>query len=845
MARSNDDGPDGAAVDDAASVGASARLEAESRATVVDDPATHTHHPGDILSACAAVLGVVVTLLMARYAPGTTTGVAQDVRSVSKLLWNILFVPVNVLVVGVTLLAPVAVATELALRRQPRQLLAAVVAAAIATLTNWALGWVVLGVDSAPLTASLSVVLDGQRTLMLPTYVALLAATLTVAGPRGRGQWVRWSWTMLWVVIVVVLVTAQAPLAGAIVSLLVGRTVGLVARYLVGTTAQQAYGTQLVAGVYQAGFSPRTLVRVSTNHDDWLPSVDPARAALARTSAARTYALTDDNGLDLDLVVLDGDRQVIGMLRRFWRSVRRHGLDARRVVSLRQDAERTALLAHAAHAAGVRTPQLLAMSEVDDSMLLVYEHPDAVPLAEVDEVCDEVLDRVWTQLCTAHAAGVAHRALTDDTVLVDARLVDDQPSDSQGLVGDVWITGWGTGDVASSVLARRIDTVQMLTLLATHVGSTRALDSAVRALGADAVASLGTLLQTVAIPPQTRAVLRTRRQGGDDLLSDLRQAIVARLPEADLAPEQLVRFGARTVLTVVAVAVGVVGVLATINVNQIQQATAASDWRWLVVAFVLGLATLVGAALAVVALAPVKVGLWRATMVQTAATFVALAAPAGIGPAALNLRLLTRRGATRPVAATTVAMVQVSQVIVTLVVLLVLSVAPGGTDQPVEVSSTVLVVLGGVVALVGIALLVPQVRSWAVTKIGPALRTVWPALLEMLSQPRRLALAVTGNLVMTLGYVMAFEACLLALGQEVSLVQVAVIYLTGNTAGAIIPTPGGMGTVELALAGGLTAVGLNPGIAASVAVLFRLLTYWLRIPFGWTAMRILQRRGEL
>lgn len=824
MPTSSDDGPD-------APVDTSPCPDELPEVTVVDDPAIRTHHPGDLLSATAAVLGIVLTLLMALYAPGTTTGVAEDVHSIATLLWRILFVPVSVLVAGVTLLAPVAVAADLVARRQPRLLLAAVVASAAATLVNWALGWAVLSADSPDLTRSLSVVLEGQRTLTLPTYLALLAAGLTVAGPRGRRRSVRWSWNLLWVMTGVVLVTAQAPLAGAIVSLLVGRTVGLVVRYVGGTASQQAYGSQLVAGVRHAGFRPRTLVRVSTAPDHWLPSVDPARAALARTSGARTYALTTDDDLDLDLVVLDGDRQVIGMLRRFWRSVRRYGLDARRVVSLRQAAERAALLAHAAHAAGVRTPRLLSMSEVDDSMMLVFEHPDAVPLTDVPQVTDDVLDRVWAQLRTAHAAAVVHRALTDDTVLVG----DD----------GVWLTEWGTGDVASSELAQRIDAVQLLTLLATQVGTARALDSAVRALGDDDVAAIGPLLQTVAVPQRVRAVLRTRKQAGDDVLRDLRQAIAARLPEADLAPEQLVRFGARTLLTVVAVAVGVVGVLATINVNQIQAALAGSDWRWLVVTFALGLLTLVGAALALVAFAPVKVGLGRATMVQTAATFVALAAPAGIGPAALNLRMLTRRGTTRAVAATTVAMVQVSQVFVTLLVLLVLSVLPGGTDQPVDVSPTVLVVLAAVVAAVGVALLIPPVRTWMSARVVPTLRGVWPPLLEMLGQPRRLALAITGNLMMTLSYVLAFEACLQALGQDVSLVQVAVIYLTGNAAGGVIPTPGGIGTVELALAGGLTAVGLNPGIAASVAVLFRVLTFWLRIPLGWTAMRVLQRRGEL
>ena len=50
---------------------------------------------------------------------------------------------------------------------------------------------------------------------------------------------------------------------------------------------------------------------------------------------------------------------------------------------------------------------------------------------------------------------------------------------------------------------------------------------------------------------------------------------------------------------------------------------------------------------------------------------------------------------------------------------------------------------------------------------------------------------------------------------------------------------------ELALAGALTGITGNAGIATSVAVLFRVATYWLRIPIGWVAMRYLQKTGEL
>ena len=58
--------------------------------------------------------------------------------------------------------------------------------------------------------------------------------------------------------------------------------------------------------------------------------------------------------------------------------------------------------------------------------------------------------------------------------------------------------------------------------------------------------------------------------------------------------------------------------------------------------------------------------------------------------------------------------------------------------------------------------------------------------------------------------------------------------------------PGGVGTIEATLIALLSSIGgVNPGIAASVTVLFRVLTYWLRIPIGWASMRFLQRQGEL
>jgi len=124
-------------------------------------------------------------------------------------------------------------------------------------------------------------------------------------------------------------------------------------------------------------------------------------------------------------------------------------------------------------------------------------------------------------------------------------------------------------------------------------------------------------------------------------------------------------------------------------------------------------------------------------------------------------------------------------------------------------------------------------------------RQTWPRLAQVLSQPWRLALGIGGNLLLTIAYVGAFDATLRAFGQSMPLIDVTVLFLLGNAVGAIFPTPGGLGAVEGALIAGLTTAGITPSLAASVVVIYRLISYWARIPMGYFAMGYLQRRGEL
>jgi glycosyltransferase 2 family protein len=84
-----------------------------------------------------------------------------------------------------------------------------------------------------------------------------------------------------------------------------------------------------------------------------------------------------------------------------------------------------------------------------------------------------------------------------------------------------------------------------------------------------------------------------------------------------------------------------------------------------------------------------------------------------------------------------------------------------------------------------------------------------------------------------------------AFGGALPIVAIAVVYLTGTAVGSAVPTPGGIGAVEAALAAGLTAAGLHGSVAFSSVLLFRVVTFWLPVPVGWVALNYLQRREAL
>lgn len=869
---------------------------------LVDVEEGHIRRAGDLVALVLSALGMGLVLLLAVFGQGTATGVTEDVQDVVNLTARqVLLLPVTVMEGLVIFLVPVSLAFSLLSRRQWRVVLQAVLAAVAASILAWLAARAVDLLDPTnPLAVGLTRNTLGFRVPAFSPFVSSIAALLTVAGRGATSRTVRWSWNSLYVVLALAVIQGDQTIAGTIMTILLGRLVGFTVRYLLGVRSTRASGLSLVRGMRRAGIDPDVVVRLDAEDlplKSWLVSssapvghnaqfrLDDAPAAPAvppppadppatgeplvetladvmrqlgseedvmlpdplpipeeirrvmqegidgtERAGLRSYAVWQ-NGVRSHVIVMDGDRQVVGFLASLWEALRIRGVNRRVDPTLRESAEHTLLMYFAAAASGVNVPQIRGVAEADDSIIMLQRHipaPRTLRDLSAAEITDEVMDSMWRQIRSAHDSGITHRSLTATRVVVDEH-------------GEVWIRGWGNGEMVSSELARRFDLAQALTMLALEVGSAHALESATRNLSTTQLASIAPLLQAVTMPSETRAAMRSHRR----VFGELRDALTELIPTADAEPLPLRRFSLKQVLTVSVGLAAAVIVFGTLNFEEvILSFRTASPW-WLVAAFGAGLTTYVGAAMGLTAFTPERIGLWRTTMVQIASSIVSLVAPAGVGPAAIDIRFLTKRKVETPLAVATVTLTQVSRFVVTVGMLLLVALFSGDTGSVVLPSRALLVGIGVVVLVLAVLSAIPRVRTSALARLGPLLRQIWPRLVWVLGSPRRIAQGVLGNVIMTAGYVVAFGCTLAAFGYSLPVATLSITYLASSSAGSLVPSPAGIGPVELALTSGLTLAGIPSATAVSVTLVFRVLTLWGRIPLGYLALRRLQRTNDI
>jgi uncharacterized protein (TIRG00374 family) len=778
--------------------------------------------PVDLLRCTLSCIEIVALALAGVAASATTAAVQSDIAGATRQVPSSLLTVARPLALIALYILPVALAVQLLARRQFRRLAESVATGALAAAVTAIVNELLSREPASRLYDAITMARPGTSPVAshipaLDPALAGLVAYATMVGLVGRPAWRNALWVAVGVYSVVHVGVLHTPLLTLLITVIAGRAIGLAVRYFAGSTSERP-GALAIASALRATDLPVRAIR---------------RVRLNGTGAAgsRHYAVTTTDGA-LDIVVFDRDQQAAGLFYRIYRSVRLLGPVSRSApVSVDRVVERRALLSYAAEDAGVPTPRLRALVRVGpEAAVLAYEHHDGTTLARRNPGCsDEELGRIWDAVGRLHARKVTHRALTADRILLTG--------DGQAVLLDP-----GDGDVAASDLQIRLDVAQLVAELALYVGPDRAASSALEQGSANELVAVVPLLQPVVLARSTRKALRRHKA----VLPTLRKLLLAAVPGVEVAPVRLERIRLRTLVTMVAGAAAVYLLAGELARASLGSTLREVNWKWGIVALALSASTYVGATISLSGFVAGRLSFFRTLLVQVAGSFITLVTPAAVGGAALNIRYLQRRKIPAAVAAASVGVAQVVAFVLHIVLIVIFATIAGSSaSEHIQPPRWAWFVLAGLVVLALAVFAIPAGRRELRARVSPMLGQVLPRLLDVAQQPRKLALGIGGALLLSLSYILCLAACVAAFGPPLPLASIAVVYLTGSAIGSILPTPGGLGGVEAALTAGLTAAGLPGAVAVSTVLLFRLLTFWLPVPFGWAAMSYLEREQAL
>lgn len=554
-----------------------------------------------------------------------------------------------------------------------------------------------------------------------------------------------------------------------------------------------------------------------------------------------TFAGVDTQG-PLRVAVIGRDAtnaQFLAKLLRFiWMKDSGPGLSATR----EQQIEHRAYVLMVAERAGVPAPRVIDSGAVGDhgDVVLVLRDCEGACLDTIDlsgrpeTELDRILDAAWATLASLHRAGIAHGGICPSAL----RLGPD---------AQVSFVDLASADGRPSEDALVVDRVALLTTSAALTTPQRAVASARRALDADDLVALQSLLEAAALP-------RSTRRGVQDL-KKLTAALSTQVAEVTgVTPEKLTELRRVSPANIILSAATLLGFYLLIGqFTKIDFATTFNNaqWSWVVLVVVLAQLPLFGTAMALLGAVSRPLPLRPVFILQFADKFTGLVG-GGVATMAMTVRFFQKQGLSPAVAVSSSLMTSFSSGIVQFV-LVGLGLLAGDTTLKFSRSGggssglTDKLLIGlGVVVVLGIVLAaIPRFRRRLMSLIGPHLQAARTNFVTVVSEPRKAVQLFAGNFLSQLCYALVLWAALHAYGEPLGVLQLIVINSIASIIGGIAPVPGGMGVIEAGLIAGFTAAGVPDQAAIAATFTARTFTAYLPPAWGWVAMQWLHRHDYI
>jgi undecaprenyl-diphosphatase len=772
-------------------------------------------HPADLARLIGSLVLLGAALAFTVWKPDAVVGLSRDLLSVLSWVPDLVTEVVTGLAQLLALTAPVVLVAILLVQRRFR--LVAVLAAGVAAAAGSAAllqSWLDERVPPQATSTGTASWITGDS-FPSAAYIAALAAVMTILGPSLPRRWRRLvGWTLA-IAVLLRLITAVAVPVHIGVALLIGVAVGSAVLVVVGGPSRKARPGELVDGFVRLRIDPETVVR-SDRDDRFIGST------------------TDGTSVIIDLV--DRDDRDAELFLRALNAIRVRGIDDEHPGwSTERVAEHEALVTLLA--AGVaRVPEVVGVDVTDSgAALLVTRDRAATPLDEIDDgaLTDRVLLDAWHQVAALHSRRIAHRLLDRHHLVLDDE------------TDEVGITNLRRAQTGADDMLLSIDVAELLTSFSLVVGPERAVATAVDVLGASPVAASLPVLQPLALSSRTRKALKATGER-KQRLAELRTTVqdTTGSDPVELLPMQRLSIG-RIVSLVGTVFLLYVALAFVANWDEFVDALKGADWTFLpgiIVASALGYPA---AAVSLMGAVTVRLALGQTSEVMLAQSFLNRFTPANAGGMALRIRYVQINGVDIAVAAASIGLTSVASgvmQVIFLVVFLTWSSQGGSLPFSFPDAATLALILLGFLVLCGILWLTPLRHKVLDSRAYASAGEILAEIRQLAKSPTKVVMLFGGAGVAKLLTIIAFTQSCRAFGIDIAFQDLAALYMTANTVASAAPTPGGVGAIEAALIAALVSIQVEPGIAFSAVMVFRLINFWAPVPFAWVALQDLRRK---
>ena len=550
---------------------------------------------------------------------------------------------------------------------------------------------------------------------------------------------------------------------------------------------------------------------------------------------AQAFAGEDAQGRRLELAVYGRDAADAQWLTKLWRFLLYRDSGPTLMIHRLQQVEHEAYLTLLAARLGVLVPEVVAAGRCgpSDDAVLVTRPPPGPRLADLpgEQVSDDVLDAFLRSVLTLRAAGIAHGALSPETILVTG--------DGPGL------RDFRRASASAPVARTDRDVAAAVGAAAVVAGVDRVVAAAHRVLDVQTVQSVLTQLQRSTLDPVTVRMAKPHK----DFLKSLRESLakafgvdVPKLVEAK-------RISWPNLLMVVGSLIGLWAILGVLSDAQGSlDVMRGASWGWIALAFVLAQLPVLSDAWALTGAVPGPMPYGRCVALETSNLFTSLVG----GQAAVfgvRVRFFQRQGLEVESAVSAGAIASTASWVMKGLLFLIsipfavgdFHVPSGGGEKQAAVWIVIIAVLA-VAVVAAVVTLVPRVRRLATERIRPHLATIWSDLKAIGTEPRKIVYVLAGATISQLLIALCLGATLHAVGESLTLPTIIVVQTLASIIGGAAPVPGGAGVIEAGTIAGLTSAGVPQSQAVAAVFIERLFTAYLPPIWGWLTLVWMRHR---